>query len=499
MAQQTNEQETDHSYTGAWSHKHLFIDSTKTCICGAKGDCHRHSHCEPSPDQHGILRYKGCLSRTDGKIIPIEEDLPKPFRAFTPIKVSDLKLSRMCLRLRKNEMLGEDCTMQYSDMVTSPSNPPLPKSVDIERRNANNNLFDRELGQVNLTTAKDSTAETARFRQYSIDKPTGETKQVKVLKLNKASVQSLDSAAVENELNYGEDRDKYHELKHLQKECDRLEEILSGTLSRISCIQKYNHPLELDVASKRGVEDRCLGIDRIFYTDRQDTLQLSESGSPKREKYQENNAELSFGSKDEQPSEITKYHNPQSYRATGKSAREEEALSGLDSFLIKCRERHYKDIAGLDYSSWKKGFQPTDEYFRGELSRQSISRKSSQRRESEKRAERTLTPKEKDRTYVSIRSHLEQQKKNNIDLVSHNREYQYINIQDDTTREKSRSRRRLNDDTDDDDLWRLLEEKNRVQSKVFRTKASIPTMDSTLVRCLQLTSELTPVRNLSKY
>lgn len=88
-----------------FSGKHLILDSTNECLCGVRGDCHRHSYIDPSPNRDGIIRYHGCRTKSDRVIKTHQSVAPAPFKPSEALIFQQKRLEKTHMRLLKNEEL----------------------------------------------------------------------------------------------------------------------------------------------------------------------------------------------------------------------------------------------------------------------------------------------------------------------------------------------------------------------------------------------------------
>lgn len=403
----------------------------------------------------------------------------------------------MALGLRKHEMVGEDETMSYSQMV-SHANPRIFRLANTPSKSDYSSLFDRQPASADLSANRE-TPETARFeREFS-------PKLAPVMIPNNPdvfympSVQSIDSVAMEREINFADDRSKFNEIKHLQKECDKLEQILSGTLSRISAVQQRPVAESQPSTGRRTARQMSPEADKQYDFAKANLSASREWGSVKATNQESpRKRELSFGSREEQPPVATRYHLTNGFDNTAFKPSSDTGFGGLDSFLSRCKERQYKERASLDYSHWQKEVNQSFKDSREELNRQSIR----QLYDSKPKEDRSGSLKQKrmDSGYVLLRGDVEQLRKQTRDhspRIIHL--HDYAELTEDLRKSKKDIKTNLGKSDSEEDLWRLMEEKNRVQSKVLRTKAKITTMDSAIERCKQLAFELSPHSLKSKY
>lgn len=477
-----------------YSGKHLILDSTQECLCGVRGDCHRHSHIEPSPGKDGVLRYHGCRARSERAIGNQVTAAPMVFKPSEALKLQQQRLAKTHYRLMRNEkLLSEDNTHVYDD------------DQQYQRSQRGNLGYTGQARSYSRSLIKDHSTresqETARFTSTEADCHSRAEQALQRSTFNMVYGSGEEIAREEEEINFGEDRDKYDEVKTLQRECDKLEEILSGTLSRISTMQKYKQPLELDVASKRGIENRCMEKDAYFYPNGHTTTTWE---SMRETSNVAQKAELSFGSREENPSEIGHCNTShQGYRPllTG-TDKDSETLAGLDSFLIKCRERHYKDAADFDYSHWKSRGQgkQSQEYYG--LPKCRSPRITTQDRELSAKMNSTSKPNYHLSSGIGQgRNETHQWRSNTSANYDLKRTTKFIRIEDDASSQviaptaylNTRSRSPVDDggaNMDFDELRRLTAEKLELQSRVYKTKATLPYMDTAIVRCMHMAAEM---------
>lgn len=474
-----------------FSGKHLILDSTNECLCGVRGDCHRHSYIDPSPNRDGIIRYHGCRTKSDRVIKTHQSVAPAPFKPSEALIFQQKRLEKTHMRLLKNEELVNSHNHKVYSAYDQDTNFRPVYSQTIESR------FYSPLG---ARDGQKESQETARFTDTD-----GENRS-RAQAIKHQSIISVeepcceDDSQVEDEINFAQDRDKYDEVKTIQRECDKLEEILSGTLSRISTMQKYKQPLELDVASKRGIENRCMEKDAYLYRNGHTTITWESMQDASQ--LAAHKAELSFGSKDDNPSEIAHNYTAHAYQpfltATDKDA---DTLVGLDSFLIKCRERHYKDAAEYDYSHWRSRGKQNQEYYgisRGRSPLKPIPERRSP-------VKRSISPNPNQSYHLN--DGLKQVRRDhpipNTNYSVNNEIKQaskYIRIEDDSnalnhsrpirSQDKMQLTSYADSDLDYEELRRLQAEKLHLQSRVYKTRATLPYMDNILSRCKHLTDEI---------
>ena len=108
-----------------------------------------------------------------------------------------------------------------------------------------------------ITSQKqDDAASTGRFEGYST--PIRQSNQVKRISLERSRLEAKQEREDATKQTQG---GRFEHVSEVQRECDRLEQILANTLNRIATLKKY--PVDIDVPGKRAIEDGYIEQNRF--------------------------------------------------------------------------------------------------------------------------------------------------------------------------------------------------------------------------------------------